>query len=120
MRIAAFGLTFLVIALHAAFAVAEMVYWQDPAVMARFGSTPEFAKASVTLAGNLGLYNGLFAASLAFALFTWNRSMLLVLLACIVVAGVYGGLTAKPTIILVQAVPALLAFVTVWLAGRLT
>ena len=117
MRIVAFLLTAVVIALHFGFAAAEMVYWQLPAVMARFGTSPEFAKASTTLAANLGLYNGLFAAALLWALLTWNRSMLLVLLACIVVAGVYGGLTAKPTIVLVQAVPALLAMLAAWRAA---
>ncbi len=118
MRILAFILALVVIALHFSFAVAEMFYWQHPAVMARFGSSPEFAKASTVLAGNIGLYNGLFATAIAWALFTWNRSMLLVLLACIVVAGVYGGLTAKPAIVLVQALPALLAMTATWLVGR--
>jgi putative membrane protein len=118
MRILAFIFSLIVIALHVGFAAAEMFYWQHPAVMARFGNTPEFAKASAVLAGNIGLYNGLFAAAIAWALLTWNRSMLLVLLTCIVVAGVYGGLTAKPAIILVQAVPALLALACTWLAGR--
>jgi putative membrane protein len=118
MRSLAFVLSLVVIALHVAFAVAEMFYWQHPAVMTRFGNTAEFAKASATLAGNIGLYNGLFAASMAWALFTWNRSMLLVLLACIVVAGVYGGLTAKPAIVFVQALPAALAFLATWRASQ--
>jgi putative membrane protein len=118
MRILAFILTLLVIAAHFGFAAAEMLYWQHPEVMARFGSTPEFAKASATLAGNLGLYNGLFGAAILWALLTWNRSMLLVLLACIVVAGVYGGMTAKTTIVFVQALPAALAFAATWVAGR--
>jgi putative membrane protein len=120
MRSLAFILTIVVIVAHFGFAAAEMLYWQHPEVMARFGSTPDFAKASVTLAGNLGLYNGLFAAATLWALLTWNRSMLLVLLACIVVAGIYGALTAKTSILFVQALPAALAFITTWLAGRTT
>ena len=118
MRILATILTLLVIVSHFAFGAAEMFFWQHPEVMARFGSTPEFAKASAVLAANQGLYNGLFAIAIAAALFTWNRGMLMVLLACIVVAGVYGGVTAKPTIMLVQALPALLALGATWMAGR--
>ena len=118
MRLLATILTLLVIVLHFAFGAAEMFFWQHPEVMARFGSTPEFAKASAVLAANQGLYNGLFAFAIAVALFTWNRGMLMVLLACIVVAGVYGGVTAKPTIMLVQALPALLALGATWMAGR--
>jgi putative membrane protein len=120
MRLVAFVLTVLVIVLHFGFAAAEMFYWQHPQVMARFGSTPEFAKASAVLAANQGLYNALFALATLWALLTWNRAMLLVLLACMVVAGIYGGLTAKLAIILVQALPAALAFITTWMAGRST
>jgi putative membrane protein len=118
MRILAFILTLLVIVSHFGFAAAEILYWQHPEVMARFGSTAEFAKASAVLAANQGVYNGLFAAAILWALLTWNRSMLLVLLACIVAAGLYGGYTAKPTIALVQALPAALAFICTWMAGR--
>jgi putative membrane protein len=117
MRIVAIVLSLLVVVSHVGFAAAEMFYWQHPEVMARFGSSPEFAKASAVLAANQGLYNGLFAAAILWALLTWNRSMLLVLLACIVAAGVYGGLTAKMSIMLVQALPAALAFLATWRAA---
>ena len=120
MRILAVILALVVVVSHFGFAGAEMFYWQHPDVMARFGTSPEFAKASAVLAANQGFYNGLFAAAIAWALATWNRPMLLVLLACIVAAGVYGGLTAKPGILVVQALPALLAFGATWLAGRST
>jgi putative membrane protein len=118
MRILAIILTLLVIVSHVGFAVAEMLYWQHPMVMARFGTTPEFAKASAVLAANQGIYNALFAAAILFALVTWNRAMLLVLLACIVGAGLYGAYSVKPTIALVQSLPAALAFITTWMSGR--
>jgi putative membrane protein len=38
-------------------------------------------------------------------------------LACVVFAGVFGGITAKPSILFVQALPALLALILV-LAGQ--
>jgi putative membrane protein len=118
MRILAFILTLFVIVSHFGFAAAEMVYWQHPEVMSRFGTSPEFAKASAVLAANQGIYNALFAAAILWALVTWNRSMLLVLLACIVGAGLYGAYSVKPTIALVQALPAALAFFVALRAGR--
>ena len=39
-------------------------------------------------------------------------------LGCVVVAGVFGGLTAKTTILFTQALPGLLALVCVLLASR--
>ena len=117
MRVAAFALCVIVITLHFAFAAAEMFYWQHPAVMARFGASPEFAKSTAVLAANQGVYNAILAAATLSALLSWNRAMLLVLLTGIIVAGIYGGLTVKPTIMLVQSLPAALAFIAVWFAG---
>lgn len=45
------------------------------------------------------------------------RSLQTFFLGCVIVAGVYGGATAKPTILLVQAIPAALALLAVWSAG---
>ncbi len=118
MRILAVILSLVVIISHVGFAVAEMVYWQHPAVMARFGTAPDFARASAVLAANQGIYNGLFAVAIAWALLSSNHSMLMVLLACIVAAGLYGAYSVKPTIALVQALPAVLAFVFTWLSRR--
>jgi putative membrane protein len=39
-------------------------------------------------------------------------------LGCVVVAGIFGGLTAKASILLTQALPGLLALVCVLLASR--
>lgn len=97
---------------HLLFLVLEMFLWQSEAVMARFGTTPEFARASVVLAMNQGLYNGFLAAGLIWSLLrpaADARATARFFLACVVVAGVFGGLTAKPSILVVQAVPALIA-----------
>ena len=101
---------------HLLFLVMEMFLWQNPAVMARFGTTPEFAAQSAALAMNQGLYNGFLSAGLGWALLTKDaeraRSTARFFLGCVIVAGVFGGLTAKASIIVIQAVPALLAFAT--------
>ena len=106
---------------HLLFLVMEMFLWQNPAVMARFGTTPEFAAQSAALAMNQGLYNGFLSAGLGWALLLKDaeraRSTARFFLGCVIVAGVFGGLTAKASIIVIQAVPALLAFATTFLGA---
>ena len=43
-----------------------------------------------------------------------GRSILTFYLLCVLVAGIYGGATANPRILFVQAVPALIALAVVW------
>ena len=115
MNRAAAALVALVAALHAYFLVLEMFLWQTPYGMKTFGSTPEFAAASAVLAANQGLYNGFLAAGLLWALLRYGvvggRHILTFFLGCVVVAGVYGGWSVSPRILLVQALPAVLALV---------
>jgi putative membrane protein len=76
---------------HLLFLVMEMFLWQNPAVMARFGTTPEFAAQSAALAMNQGLYNGFLSAGLGWALLTKDaeraRSTARFFLGCVIVAG---------------------------------
>ena len=69
------------------------------------------------LAANLGLYNGFLAAGLILALIRGvpgpGEQLAYFILACIVVAGLYGAATAARRILYLQAVPALLALVAV-------
>lgn len=97
----------------------EMVLWTTPRGMKSFGLTKEFAIASKTLAANQGLYNGFLAAGLAWSVFYPNpvigQEIAIFFLLCVIVAGVYGGLTAKRSILYIQAVPALVALAAVLL-----
>ncbi len=81
---------------------------------------PEFAEASAVLAANQGLYNGFLAAGLLWGLLWYGvasgRAILTFFLACIVVAGIYGGVTVGRRILFVQAVPAVVAMVFLWLS----
>ena len=79
--------------------------------------TPEYSKASATLAANQGLYNGFLAAGLIWGLITGDVSIKIFFLVCVLIAGIYGGLTARRTILYIQALPALLALLAVYLAG---
>ena len=113
MRIIALLLVAIVMLSHVGFLVLEMFYWTDPIVIERFGTTPEFAAASKVLAANQGLYNGFLAAGLLWGLLSGRRDVKAFFLACVIVAGVYGGLTAKMSILYVQALPALAALLAV-------
>ena len=59
---------------------------------------------------------GFLAAGLAWGLVAGRRDVKVFFLVCVVIAGIFGGLTAKPTIIFTQALPAALALVVVGLA----
>ena len=80
----------------------------------------EFAEQTAVLAANQGLYNGFLAAGLVWALLSRERgqSLRIFFLGCVIVAGVFGALSAKPSILFVQAVPALLALIATLLANR--
>lgn len=118
MSAVAAGFVALVALLHVYFLVLEMFLWQTAFGMETFGTTPEVAASSAVLAANQGLYNGFLAAGLLWALASYGvvrgRAILTFFLLCVVVAGIYGGATANPRILLVQAVPAVVALALVW------
>lgn len=113
MRIIALLLVAIVMLSHLGFLVLEMFYWTDPIGQEIFGTTPEFAKQSAVLAANQGLYNGFLAAGLLWGLISGRRDVKAFFLACVIVAGVFGGLTAKMSILYVQALPGLVALLAV-------
>lgn len=105
---------------HLAFAWLEMRAWTTPRGLRVFGMTREQAESSRVLAANQGLYNAVLAAGLlaSFVLAPDAAFVLRVyILAAILVVGCYGAWTVKPTVFLVQALPALLALGAV-LAAR--
>jgi putative membrane protein len=89
-----------------------MFLWTRPKGLKTFGNTPEKAEASKVLAANQGLYNGFLAAGLVWGLIYPNAAagvhIQLFFLACVIVAGIYGGLTVSKRIMYLQAGPALL------------
>jgi putative membrane protein len=99
--------------LHLYFLVLEMFLWDQPQGMRAFGHSAEFAKASKVLAANQGLYNGFLAAGLIWGLIAGADSIKVFFLVCVLVAGIYGALTASRKILWVQALPALIALILV-------
>ncbi len=118
----------LVAALHTYFLVLEMFLWTRPVGRRVFGSTPEFAEATRVLAANQGLYNGFLVAGLVWSVIAGlGRSSDAVdapggfaiacfFLTCVIVAGVFGAVTVGRKILFVQALPAAVALLLVWLA----
>ena len=115
MALAANVAVALVALLHAYFLVLEMFLWDKPAGLRAFGQTLEAARASKVLAANQGLYNGFLAAGLVWglALGASGTPVKLFFLACVIVAGVFGALTAHRRILFVQALPAAIALALV-------
>ena len=110
----------LVAALHVYFLVLEMFLWTKPLGLKTFRSSIEKATDSAVLAANQGLYNGFLAAGLVWGLvdgipaFAFQIKTFFLL--CVVVAGVYGAATVSRRILLVQAAPAAIALILLWLA----
>lgn len=119
MNIIARLLVALIALAHIGFLVLEMFLWTGPIGQRVFAMTPEFASQSAVLAANQGLYNGLLAAGLLWGALRNNREFMIFFLLCVIAAGVFGGLTAKITILYLQAAPALVALLAV-LASRRT
>ena len=116
MTVLANVLVGLVALSHVGFLVLEMFFWDHPVGRRIFSMTPEVAASSARLAANQGLYNGFLAAGLVWALWSGRRELKIFFLGCVIVAGIFGGFTAKTSILLTQALPAALALVGV-LAG---
>ncbi len=120
MLIIANAFTALVAMLHLYFLVLEMFLWTRPAGMKAFNLTPERAATTAVMAANQGLYNGFLAAGLAWGLIHGNAAfgfqIKAFFLLCVIVAGIYGAASVSRKILFVQAAPAALALVLLWLA----
>ena len=102
-------------ALHLYFLVLEMFLWERPIGLKAFSQTRESAKASRVLAANQGLYNGFLAAGLIWGAIAGANGLAIRLffLICVLVAGIFGGLTANRRILIIQALPAIVGIILV-------
>lgn len=106
----------LVAAEHLYFLWLEMFAWETQGKKVFRHSLPEHLFAPTRrLAANQGLYNGFLAAGLIWTFFIgdplWQFYIRVFFLFCIIVAGVYGAISASKKIVYVQALPALVALV---------
>ena len=109
MSIVGLVLALVVAALHVVFFVLESFLWTQPFGLKFFRQTKEAAEATKVLALNQGYYNGGAAVLLAWAALTGHADFTVALLLFLVAMGVVGGLTAKRSILVVQALPAAIA-----------
>lgn len=116
MNTAALAVTGLVAVLHVYFLVLEMFFWTKPYGRRVFGLTVEKAEMTKSLAANQGLYNGFLAAGLVWGLAAGadGHAIKVFFLACVVIAGIFGALTAGRKILWVQALPGAVALALVW------
>ena len=125
MEIVADALVVLVIAIHIYIVILEMFLWRTERGMQAFGTDQAFADRSAPLAANQGLYNGFLVAGLVWGL--WGLladdpigfQVTVFFLSCVVIAGLYGAASVSRRILLVQALPAILALVAVVAAANL-
>ncbi|MGW5719069.1 DUF1304 domain-containing protein [Amycolatopsis sp. NPDC003865] len=116
MTIVADVLIGLVALIHVYIVVLEMFLWTTPRARAAFGTTPEFAEESRTLAANQGLYNGFLALALVWGLVASQFQLQLYGLVCVIIAGLYGAATASKRILFVQVLPGALALIALLIA----
>ena len=78
----------------------------------------QFEKTKV-MAANQGLYNGFLAAGLIWSLLitdvAWSKNIAIFFLVCVLIAGLYGAMTASKRIFFVQAVPSILGLLSLLL-----
>jgi putative membrane protein len=114
------ALVAIVALLHVYFLILEMFLWTRPLGLKTFRNTQEKANDSAVLAANQGLYNGFLAAGLIWGLFhptpAFAFQIKVFFLLCVIAAGVYGAYSVSRRILFVQAAPAALALVLLWLA----
>lgn len=113
-------LIILVVIEHLYILYMEMFAWETLGRKTLKGSLPdELFTPTKGLAANQGLYNGFLAAGLIWSLLIsdeiWSRNIAIFFLGCVIVAGIYGAVSASRKIFFVQALPALLALLVLLL-----
>jgi len=101
----------LVAILHLYFLYFEMFAWETTGRRIFRQFPAELFPKTKALAANQGLYNGFLVAGLAWSLYIsdpiWADKVALFFLGCVLVAGIFGALTASIKIFWVQGFPAL-------------
>jgi putative membrane protein len=106
----------LVAMLHLGFLILEMFLWTSPFGLRTLQMSAEVAASSAVLASNQGLYNGFLAAGLVWGLVARSGGFAIQVffLSCVMVAGLFGAVTATPSLFFIQALPAASALALVF------
>jgi putative membrane protein len=108
----------LVAAIQGGIAIVEMFFWRQPWVHGRIGFNQTEADKCTEIVRNAGLYNGFLAAGLLWGLCGYDPlgHFRMFLLACVIVAGVFGAITLSWKTLLLQAAPGIIAAYVLWSA----
>ena len=93
----------------------EMFVWTTRGKKVFRTIPPDMFEKTKTLAANQGLYNGFLSAGLIWSLLIdnhqWSQHIATFFLSCVLIAGIYGGITVHKSIFVKQGIPALLALI---------
>ncbi len=111
----------IVIAIHLYIFYFEMFAWETLGKKAFGKALPaEMFRPTKKLAANQGLYNLFLAAGLIWSLLIenteWQKNIAIFFLTCVVIAGLYGGITASKKIFIVQLAPAGIALLVIFVS----
>ncbi len=119
MEIASQIVIVVVALLHLYFLYFEMFAWETTGRKIFRQFPKELFPKTKALAANQGLYNGFLVAGLIWSLLIsdpdWSKNVALFFLGCVLVAGIFGALTASKKIFYVQGLPALIGLILVYL-----
>lgn len=104
--------------LHVWFFVLESLLWRSSFALGAMGMTAAESEATAILASNQGVYNLAFAVGLVWSRATRNEATVRFFLGAVVAVGIYGAVSARPSIIFIQALPAAIALGLSILAAR--
>lgn len=94
----------------------EMFAWEKLGNKIVPAASKDFLKKTEGVMGNQGLYNAFLAAGLIWSLFitnaTWSLNVGIFFLGCVIIAGIYGAFRSSKSILFKQALPAILALIT--------
>ena len=121
MKITSEILIALVAILHLYILWLEMFAWTTRGRKTFKSISPDLFEKTKALAANQGLYNGFLAAGLIWSLLIsdagWSVNVAAFFLSCVMIAGIYGAITAQKSIFFVQTLPAALALTFTLLAN---
>lgn len=101
---------------HLYIAYMEMFAWETLGKKSFRGAMPDdLFKPTKVLAANQGLYNAFLSAGLIWSFFIKDSNcsydVTIFFLLCVIIAGIYGAMTASKKIFFIQALPAIISLI---------
>jgi len=108
----------LVALVHVVISLVEMLLWKRPAVHERLDFKEPEALKVANIVANAGLYNAFLAAGLIWGAISGPSGdpIRIFFLTCVIIAGVFGAVTLRPTTLLLQTAPGVVALIAVMMS----